>query len=769
MSDFESYCENLDTHERLATLDLKAEDLLFFTEHNLSYYDDHGFDITDIQFKLGKIYRKTFSEVLDSRSEDMILNENGNKDTDIGKLMREIHRLSVRVNSFDSLDLDSPGQALESVINKIIIHNGFDESLELNGKNVTPSEGCLEILRSTSSQAQKTILEKSSRPGSLLKKLEEPLMTTRLWDHQRDALMEWIDKNFAGYVDMATATGKTVLGIATIASLYGELHPEDQNQKTKELKGSNKKIMIVAHDNLVLEQWGREFDEHLQIPRKFTGLSEDKELSDINLDWGDIHFVTANKLRNMTSDGLEKISKYDLLVLDEIHKYKEIVGHISSLIERNTIKIIALSGSIDVDKSTRKEVRDHLNRHLPLLGKYTLEEAKEDGIIPNFSWHIVYNPPQFKCEEIEHLRNTTSKCKEMYQKIQKNENIKDFHGYEDARDFGHTIEGKNLKQDFDIYREYLRSINARRTRLWNLTPSFESMADIIEKEAKNKKCLALVSSNDDIRNLKNVLNKETDIDNENIWTVGIEGKEAYQQKNVIDEFDESDRPGVIIGTGKRLGVGVDFLNLEAVVNATSGYKVNKSLVQRMGRMLRDPKGEKEKPVFYNMVPILGDENTRITSMDGRRLLEGAAQYLGLADMTKCKPGSDFGFSIVSNSLKPELIKLENEGREYIEKLISKGSYREPTIIGKDSENKKSSITYLKKDILKSDIKENESIILEKWSKKEVREKSEKEKKKKKPKKKRKKKEDVEKELDSSSFKEKIKGVFGKVKRKLRKK
>ncbi|MFC6720285.1 hypothetical protein ACFQHN_22415 [Natrialbaceae archaeon GCM10025896] len=52
----------------------------------------------------------------------------------------------------------------------------------------------------------------------LLAELDRPQMMTPLWNHQRDAIEEWLAAGSSGYVDMATATGKTVLGLAAIRS-----------------------------------------------------------------------------------------------------------------------------------------------------------------------------------------------------------------------------------------------------------------------------------------------------------------------------------------------------------------------------------------------------------------------------------------------------------------------------------------------------------------------------------------------------------------------
>jgi len=61
---------------------------------------------------------------------------------------------------------------------------------------------------------------------------------------------------------MATATGKTVAGIAAIAECCGVL-PEDPDH---EPRTDDAKIMIVAHSNAILKQWEQEIQEKLGLP-----------------------------------------------------------------------------------------------------------------------------------------------------------------------------------------------------------------------------------------------------------------------------------------------------------------------------------------------------------------------------------------------------------------------------------------------------------------------------------------------------------------------
>lgn len=778
MDELERVCENLDAHEKLHELDMVANDLVFFHESRIEFSGKYGLEVNDVKFSLGDIYAATFDELLGKTSEDTVLRRSdysyGKK---IGGLMKEINRIYVRANDGKGSGIGMPNEAVESAINKIITHNERNDTLTLRTANSNPGEICLEILNSTSLPTQKKILDVGHQSRSLIEKLEEPLMTTTLWEHQNDALMEWLDNDFFGYVDMGTATGKTVLGLAALALLYGELHPEDQTPTTKGIKKRDGKVLIVAHDHLILEQWGREMNEHLSITKGLSELSKEEELSDIKLDWGTVEFTTSDKLRRMIDEG-ENISQYDLVVMDEIHKYSKIISSISHLIENSSIRLIALSGSIDTSKSVKEEVRNRLDRHLPLLKKYTLEEAKSDGIIPEFSWTAIYAQPEMEKEKMKKLKGATQKCKQGFEQLRKMEDLPEFTGYEDAVDYSKTIEGRNLQNDLDVYREFVRTFRSRGTRIWNLNPSLESMLKVLKEEAKEKKCLTLVWKKDHIRKLKEMLLSESDIDENNIYTIGIEGRKPHEQRSLIDEFDKSEGPGVLIGTGKRLGTGIDIPHLEVVVNATSGYKANKSLVQRMGRMLRNPEGEKKEPEFYNIIPLLDDQEASMMDVDGRRLLEGGTQYLALADEIRCEPGEKFVFSTDEERIEKTLAEFERRGTEYIQNLKDEDSYNLTTVVGKDSEDLKSSKTYLE-EVLSEELDEENSVLLKKWGKRKPGEKTkeetkiEKKEERKKPKSETptsktslKEKKRKTKKGENDSFAGKLKGKFKKIKKKL---
>jgi len=96
------------------------------------------------------------------------------------------------------------------------------------------------------------VLRRETTHANLLEYLDRPQMVTPLWDHQRGALDEWCDAGKLGYVNMATATGKTVLGLAAIAHRFGDLHPHDKERLPNEsAEESNARILIVAGQELL--------------------------------------------------------------------------------------------------------------------------------------------------------------------------------------------------------------------------------------------------------------------------------------------------------------------------------------------------------------------------------------------------------------------------------------------------------------------------------------------------------------------------------------
>lgn len=128
----------------------------------------------------------------------------------------------------------------------------------------------------------------------------------------------------------------------------------------------------------------------------------------------------------------------------------------------------------------------------------------------------------------------------------------------------------------------------------------------------------------------------------------------------IRQFNEAD-DGVIIGPGALLGVGVDMPDAEVAVNVAHGG-VNASLVQRIGRILRNPKGNKEAQ-FYHVVPQATSDEAIDRYEDGRQLLQQAAEFYALGESFKQVPS----FAVADEAVSATVATLERAGEEVLER------------------------------------------------------------------------------------------------------
>ncbi len=236
--------------------------------------------------------------------------------------------------------------------------------------------------------------------AELITQLDEAQMTTPLWPHQREALQRWHANGQRGHVDMATATGKTVLGLAAVALRYGSLHPTDTNEAESLERSSNvppvpeqPRVLIVAGSDLLLDQWRSELDEHLDIPEdRTTPVSEDDHRT-IELEWGDIEFRTAQGLLRTP-----EFSRYDLVILDEAHRYSKGSadgrgwGDLFEDLTDGANTVLAMSGSADSGWTGDTAAKDALEGHLDRCYKYDVAKARREGVIAGFSWQVRYLP-----------------------------------------------------------------------------------------------------------------------------------------------------------------------------------------------------------------------------------------------------------------------------------------------------------------------------------------------------------------------------------------
>ena len=456
--------------------------------------------------ELGTYYRRGLRKTAGRYADLSSVLEERVSDEKLGLLAYQLNELSYDISTTD-LGIDNVEKATEAVIEKILTRYVGEElsvSFDLSGATVSDITTQLFNNEAIASNVDLLLSEfEDSASQGLLSLLDKPQMMTPLWTHQRDALQKWWDHDQRGYVDMATATGKTVLGLGAIALQYGELHPDDQSIRglvdTTD-SSRNDDVLIVAHSDLILEQWRREFEKHLNIPQERTTGSDD-----ITLEWGTIHFRTPQSLVNEERVG------YDLVLLDEAHHYAT-GSEWGSLLDEFDGDVLAMSGSVDDAGSNSERIKERLSNSIgPEIKRYTITDARADGVIPSFDWEVHYAPYDIVGDDLEKTAKRAERSFRDFRKrltggelsLDTDRRLKTF---EDVRRFSHTKEGNTLKQQDEEFRDLVTRLFSRRTKQWNLSPVLDAVVDLVIEHHTTEKVVVLADSNAQVEELESRLN-----------------------------------------------------------------------------------------------------------------------------------------------------------------------------------------------------------------------------------------------------------------------
>jgi superfamily II DNA or RNA helicase len=589
----------------------------------------------DFGEELGAFYRKgllgaagrytDLQEVLGKQIDDEML----------GTFAYQLNELNCEISAAD-LGVSDMQTATEAVVEKLLTRQfGEELSISFELSSSQPADIASQLFRNQTIAENIDVLADAideNTASGLLALLDRPQLMTRLWEHQRTALLGWYDQGMQGFVDMATATGKTVLGLAAIALVYGELHPSDQRtigHETSADRGRNDDILIVAHNELILQQWRREFERHLNIPAERTAGSDD-----ITLEWGTIHFRTPQALVNH-----DRIA-YELVLLDEAHHYAT-GSEWGSLLEEFDGYVLALSGSVDDAGASSQQIRERLENGIgPRVKRYTIREARADGVIPSFDWEIHYAAYDSADGDFQ---RTSTRAERKFGSFQRQlrkgelelETERRLATYDDVRNFSHTTEGKALKGRDRNFSELVTRLFSRHTKQWSLSPKLEAVTSLIQEHHASEKVVVLADSKAQIEELCKRLEEAIERPGTVYQVTGA--LERSEKLSAIEAFDEPETGGILVGTGRLLGEGVDMRHASVAINMATGG-VNQELVQRIGRVLRNPSTQPKHAMFYNVVGVPPSVESGVPREDGRRLIEQAAEFCALGRRFDKLPG-----------------------------------------------------------------------------------------------------------------------------------
>ncbi|WP_254863094.1 DEAD/DEAH box helicase family protein [Halovivax gelatinilyticus] len=587
-------------------------------------------------------------------------------ETDIGNFVLALAKLRHALAKVDDGGIHNIDRAIEAIVEKLATRGMGPKNGRLPLHEPQAVVDIVYQLFSDPSASEYTdeLIEalegvrRSNADIDLLDYLDRPQMVTPLWDHQQDALSSWCAADYAGYVNMATATGKTVLGLGAIAHLFGELHPRDEEVLASQKESSsNASVLIVAGQDLLLEQWQSEFDEHLNIPRDRTQTGTKRV---INLSWGTIEFRTAQDLLSA-----ETVSGYDLVILDEAHRYRR-GGRdgrswrdlFDDLTDRSDA-ILAMSGSIDQDWIGDAGARDALEANLTECATFTIPEARKANVIADFSWEVTY-AASAEDETLDGVTESTQPLAGVYDPTNHKflttgfGDVPDivpetFETLRDLRSFAQSNDGSAAREQSAAFDRIATAAFSRRPRRWQLSPPHETVRRLVDRHVAEAKCIVLVQSYEQATQIGDVLR-----DNLGDDVVTVADGKTTSQSEQINEFKER-KKGVIVGPGEVIGVGVDIPDADVAVNLSKGG-VNASLIQRIGRVLRNPTGA-SRAHFYQVVTLPATPDGQLAGEDGRRLLRRASELRALGSRFRELPG----FSTVDETTVPLLAELEVAG------------------------------------------------------------------------------------------------------------
>lgn len=538
-----------------------------------------------------------------------------------------------------------------------------------------------------------TALPDTDDPDSLADQLGEINLVTELWEHQLEALALWLHHGMNGYVDMATATGKTVIGLAAVAHAVdtqtndseslGSLHPADRDRLEEifddEIPRPDphrpRNVLIVTTDDLLGVQWARLFQEHCQTPQEYTKI----EGQTITLPQMQIDIQSAGSIDDVDP------SDYRVAIFDEVHNYSS-GGKWGELLREfieSSCPVLALTGS--VTQEFRRLV-ESAEAEFPVVYRYTHELALSDGVIPDFEWTISFTSVQQDSDVLDRVRTTAryakdrvkydppnlrlsaSKLADTDPSLSESERQKLAGGYETGpqvaaalREVGDDTDNKSAPTpELETLAHGLANRSLDRL---NLRAQLDQVEKIAEAALEDEQpVLILTRSYSEAEEIWNRLYEGRD----DRFVQRIEqGQTAEEQDGTIKKFDQNGTSKkVLIGPGERIGQGKDIQSVEVGINLSRpGSGVNTALVQRLGRLLRNA-GGKDGVEFYHVLGVPPED--AIIGPDGESFIRTVAEFFGQV----LEPDTDGILKIPHTAIDPDIeqsiIALEQTGAPTIE-------------------------------------------------------------------------------------------------------
>jgi len=546
--------------------------------------DDHLGDYREVHQRLERWFFTQFFKMFEERC----------KEKEFGKLPKKdilrvqekffafrhfLNQIYQKKDTFYSIKGIPDFDPLRLFLKKAIVKGGKDPSpVDAIGEMFDPGSAffILELYVTLQNLRQIDLIQQevlSLSPDEVDSLIKSPSLMLLPWEHQVAAYEAWNKFGKKGIVVMATATGKTLVGLMAIKELARN--------------NTNATIRIIANSRALLNQWKREVvdklgllqnvDQDYMIPIRWRGIS--------------VHFHTIHKI-------IEKPKDYpaDLVIYDEVH---HLTGpEYRRGFEINSVRKMGLSATVE------GEVRLSILKQTlgPVVYDFSLKDALLKGVIPSFQWKVI--PVYLAIQEKQEFSSISKSITSLFKSVKSDfVTVKKIIGtgrqLEDLGDFIRLVErARSNKYELpENWKQLQALILKRRWIIHKSQPRIDAAIRLSQKLAKDHKVILFTMNIQSCDYIGNTLKK----DFQNVYVIHSQIRE--DPSHLIQRFRHAQQ-GALIGA-QMLSEGIDIPDADIGINVAAS-KTRLQLTQRMGRILRKSKGK--KPVFYHYVAIPEPEN-----------------------------------------------------------------------------------------------------------------------------------------------------------------
>ncbi|WP_424016204.1 DUF5797 family protein (plasmid) [Halorientalis pallida] len=621
--DFDEYAsahlENKPTLEQLLLMDSELANYV-----HLSRYIGplHPADLPAMR----TAYDERFSEFVEDRLSGVNQASIADSEsTEFARFRESIAELNKKLANQYTDSVDVLSESAERLLTKHLRRQGLDPSqMELDHMS---RDGTLYILELYATAIQQEVYGNSNLLSELQSAIDEynefdhddlvdslkyPVLMVSLWKNQQEGLKEWLSAGRHGVLEMATATGKTVAGIGAIAHLCGVLPNHDFDVWGTDERTENGSVAVIAHSNAILSQWEREIRDLLGL--NVAGADTSGQPDELTFSTGTVEFHTIHSLQPRYGGPPDKT--YDLVICDEAHHYSNTSdgGFGAALNQIQTKALLGLSATLGREGGKKRQELESLLGDV--VYTYSVEDAQEHGIIPDFEWTV--HPTPLEASEANEWEQKTNRITNLFKQVRYSDRSTKllrnldvpFTEFQDLGDFIRAHKAANIERDTvpDSWENLHAAIMSRNMIRHRSRPKLDAAIDLAEEyltaDGDGIKIVMFTMNIDMVEEIEEQLSRVCD----DVYAVHsqVESSSKKKDKTVrrrIDQFKAADN-GVLIAP-KLLDEGIDVPDAEVGINV-AGTKTELQLIQRMGRILR--RHADQRPHFHHYVAVPEDQH-----------------------------------------------------------------------------------------------------------------------------------------------------------------